>query len=468
MGSRFGWCRVLVSAAMVTAGVVAASGGVASAASTSKKASSSKASSSSKAASSTSGVWPGVGKICGSGPGGATPTTRGVTNNSIHIAVFNDAANTIQPGLEIEFTQFATAFAHWCDAAGGINGRKIVVDNRDAALFNAAQVTSEACQSDFMAVGGGMALDAPSVPVREACGLGQISAYVVSNQSVDSALQVNPSGTNNNVISAGWFGALAKEYPKAVEKAGMGAENSPSITESYEKYRIAAEAQGWKVISYQIPPLSVTDWTPYIQQIQTKGVEALWPPDTDNITPYVQAMDTSGYKPAFMVLGSQFYVSSTTKAAKATPFPTTFVEDQYWPLELASKNPSTALLLSIMRKYSPGDTVDFNDEIAANSWLLWAKSATACGTHLTVSCVLSHAATEKNWDSGGMSAPVKQLAMSNDNPQPSPCFVLLKVEPGKFVYDKTATRPTQSIWNCSPSGLIHFTPSDQKQIIAAS
>jgi len=42
------------------------------------------------------------------------------------------------------------------------------------------------------------------------------------------------------------------------------------------------------------------------------------------------------------------------------------------------------------------------------------------------------------------------------------------VEPGKFVYDKAATRPTQSIWNCSPSGLIHFTPSDQKQIIAAS
>jgi len=460
MRSRFGWCRVAVAAAMVGAGVLATTGGVASAA-TSKKSTSAKTAA-------TGGVWPGVGKICEPGAGGATPTTRGVSTNSVHIAVFNDAANTIQPGLEIEFTQFATAFADWCNAAGGINGRKIVVDNRDAALFNAAQVTSEACHSDFMAVGGGMALDAPSVPVREACGLGQISAYVVSNAAVDSALQVTPSGLNNNVVSAGWFGSLAKEYPKAVQKAGMGAENSPSIVESYTKWRIAAEAQGWKVISWQLPPISVTDWTPYVQQVQTKGVEALWPPDTDNITTYVQAMDTAGYKPTFMVLGTQFYVSSTTKAAKATPFPTTLVESQYWPLELASKNASTAQLLSIMRKYSPGDAVDFNDEIAANAWLLWAKSATACGTHLTVSCVLSHAATQKNWSAGGMAALVKQLAMSNDNPQPSACFVLLQVEPGKFVYDKAATRPTQSIWNCSPSGLVHFTPNDLKQIAAAS
>ena len=55
--------------------------------------------------------------------------------------MFNDAANTIQPGLEAEFPQQAKAFAAWCNASGGINGRKIVIDNRDAALFNAAQET---------------------------------------------------------------------------------------------------------------------------------------------------------------------------------------------------------------------------------------------------------------------------------------------------------------------------------------
>ena len=88
-------------------------------------------------ASSSSGVWPGVGKICEPGAGGAS-SVRGVGTKDIKIAVENDASNTIVPGLEAEFVQQATAFADWCNAAGGINGRKIELDNRDAALFNVA------------------------------------------------------------------------------------------------------------------------------------------------------------------------------------------------------------------------------------------------------------------------------------------------------------------------------------------
>ena len=123
------------------------------------------------ASSAPDGVWPGVGKICEPGAGGAS-SVRGVSPKTINIAVFNDAASTIEPGLEVEFVQQAKAFADWCNASGGINGRHIVIDDRDAALFNAAQQATAACQSDFMAVGGGMALDQPSVPIREKCGLG--------------------------------------------------------------------------------------------------------------------------------------------------------------------------------------------------------------------------------------------------------------------------------------------------------
>jgi hypothetical protein len=88
---------------------------------------------------------------------------------------------------------------------------------------------------------------------------------------------------------------------------------------------------------------------------------------------------------------------------------------------------------------------------------LWAKSASACGTNLTVSCVLTHAASEKNWNAGGIQAPVAQLALSTGNPQPSPCFAILQAEPNKFVYDRTVTQPTQSIWNCNAKNLIHLT-----------
>jgi hypothetical protein len=412
----------------------------------------------------TNGVWPGVGKICEPGPGGAS-SVRGVTNKTINIAVFNDAANTIEPGLEAEFPQQATAFADWCNASGGINGRKIVIDNRDAALFNAAQQMTASCQSDFMAVGGGMALDQPSVPIREKCGLGQITGYVVSNASDLATLQVDPSGINTNSVTSGWFGALAKAYPKAVKKAGMGGQNDASILQPETKYEYGAEAQGWKVVDFPEPPITVENWSPYVEDYQSKGVEALWPADSGNFVPFAQAMTTAGYHPAFVALGTQFADSQTQQAVVANPsLPPVYVETSWWPLSMASKNPSTEQLVKTMHTYTKGDTVDFDDEEGAEAWLLWAKSASACGASLTVTCVLTHAAATTNWDAGGIQAPISHLTLSNNDPQPSPCFVLMRGGSKGWIYDKSITDPTQSIWNCSPKNVVHLTSKQQQEV----
>jgi hypothetical protein len=415
-------------------------------------------------AASSSGVWPGVGKICEPGPGGPS-TVRGVSTKSINIAVFNDASNTIIPGLEAEFPQQAKAFADWCNAAGGINGRKIVIDNRDAALFNAAQQTTAACQSDFMAVGGGMALDQPSVPIREKCGLGQISGYVDSNASDLAADSVDPSGINTDSVSSGWFGALAKAYPKAVKAAGMGAEDTPSILQSETRYEFGAEAQGWKVVDFPEPSTSVENWAPYVEQYQQKGSQALWPADSGNFTPFAQAMTTAGYHPAFVLLGVQFANTQTQQAVAAnSSLPPVYVETQWWPLAQASQNPSTKELVTTLHKYAKGDTIDFDDEEGAEAWLLWAKSASACGAALTVTCVLSHAAATTNWDAGGIQAPIAKLTLSNEDPQPSPCFAILKLSSKGIIYDKAITKPTQSIWNCNPKNVVQLTAAQQAQV----
>jgi Periplasmic binding protein len=416
------------------------------------------------ASSAPDGVWPGVGKICEPGPGGAS-SVRGVSPKTINIAVFNDAASTIEPGLEVEFVQQAKAFADWCNASGGINGRHIAIDDRDAALFNAAQQATAACQSDFMAVGGGMALDQPSVPIREKCGLGQISGYVVSDASDLATDQVDPSGINTNSVSSGWFGALAKAYPQAVKSAGMGGQDNPSILEPETKYEFGAEAQGWHVVDFAEPPVTVTNWAPYVEQYQSKGAEALWPADTANIAPFTQAMTTAGYHPAFIALGTQFANSMTQQAVAASPsLPPVYVETSWWPLSMASQNPSTEQLVNVMHTYAKGDSIDFDDEEGAESWLLWAKSASACGANLTVTCVLNGAAAVKNWDAGGIEAPIAKLTLSNENPQPSPCFVLMKVGPKGILYDKAITKPTQSIWNCNPKNVVHLTSQQQQQM----
>jgi hypothetical protein len=266
-------------------------------------------------------------------------------------------------------------------------------------------------------------------------------------------------------VASGWFGALANKYPQAVKKAGMGGANTPSVLEPERKFELGAEGQGWNVIDFQEPPVSVADWTPYVEEAQSKGVQALWPASDANMTPYFQAMTTAGYKPAFIALGTQFYNRATTKAVAANPgLPPVYVATGWWPLELASQSPSTQQLIDVMHTYGRGDPVDFFDEEGAESWLLWAKSASACGVNLTVSCVLNKAVATKNWDAGGIQAPATQLTMSNENPQPSPCFALLKAEPNKFVYDKAVTQPTQSIWNCNPKNIVHLTSQQEASL----
>jgi hypothetical protein len=418
-------------------------------------------------AASPTGTWPGVGTICEAGPGGAS-SVRGVGSNSIHIAVFNDQSNTEVPGLEKEFVQFGNAFADWCNAAGGINGRKIVIDNRDAALFNAAQVTDESCQSDFMAVGGGLVLDQSAVPVREKCGLGQITGYLTSDIGSTATLQVSPSNTNPSYVTGGWFAALAKKYPSAVKNASFGAENNPAVIEPEKKYADAAQAMGWNVKQFQTVPLLVNDWTPYVQSLATGGYQAVWPSDDGNITPYFQAMTTAGYNPAFVLLGVQFYAKSTIQGMQGLHLPPVYVETAWWPLELASQSPSTEQLITIMHKYQKGATIDFDDEEGAESWLLWAKEASACGTNQTVTCVLDKAGAEKNWSAGGIEAPVAQLGPSTGNAVPSPCFALLQAKTTGFVYDKALTQPTKSIWNCNPKNVVHLTPAQVAALNSAS
>ena len=56
------------------------------------------------------------------------------------------------------------------------------------------------------------------------------------------------------------------------------------------------------------------------------------------------------------------------------------------------------------------------------------------------------------------------MTLSNDNPQPSPCFAIMKGSAKGIVYDKAITHPTQSIWNCNPKNVVHLTAQEQQTL----
>ena len=415
---------------------------------------------------STNGQWPGVGKICEPGPGGAS-SVRGVGPRPSTSPCSTTPPTRSSQDSKSSSLQQAKAFAAWCNASGGINGRHIVIDDRDAALFNAAQQTEQACQSDFMSVGWRHGArparrpDSRAVRARPDQRLRRLRRLRSRLACRSTRAASAPSS-----VSSGWFGALTKKYPQAVKKAGMGGANTPSVLEPERKFEFGAQGQGWNVVDFQEPPVTVTDWAPYVEEAQTKGVQALWPSATANMTPYFQAMTTAGYKPAFVALGDAVLQRhDRPRASPRTPASrrSTSRRDggrSRWRRRAPPRSSSSTSCTPTGR-VTP---VNFFDEEGAESWLLWAKSASACGANLTVSCVLNHAAAEKNWSAGGIEAPVAQLTLSNQNPQPSPCFAILRAEPNKFVYDKAVTQPTQSIWNCNPKNIVHLTAQQQQQL----
>jgi ABC-type branched-subunit amino acid transport system substrate-binding protein len=355
-------------------------------------------------------------------------------------------------GLDIEYWQAAKAFAAWCNAAGGIDGRKIVLDLRDAALVNVAAQVTDACQNDFMLVGGGNPEDAAGVQPRLACKLGAIQADESSTQAIDAPLQVAPTVSNFDWLQTGPFRLIAKKYSAAIDHLGAGGPNQPQLLAQAQQAVDAAEAVGYKLVNFQAVNTTTTSFQPYVRASMNAGVKVLLPSANGELMePYLQAMSDIGYSPDAMLLAPYFYVPQTLAAARSAPLPPTWIYLSYWPLELASQNHATQQAIDMIKPYGTNGAVDLTNIMALDSWLLWAKSATACGSNLTSTCILAKAGAEPNWTAGGLAAPV------NTNPavkKPSDCVVMLKLTPSGFEYDRTMTEPTQSIYNCSPSNVI--------------
>src|SRR5262245_42755696 len=125
------------------------------------------------------------------GGAGAGAVEVGLTADEIHLGTVTDKGSAERPGLTQEMYDSAVAFAAWCNEHGGIAGRKVVIDDLDAKLFEYGQRIGEACEQDFALVGGGAVFDAQDNGARVACGLPNFPGYAVTPQARVADLQVS-------------------------------------------------------------------------------------------------------------------------------------------------------------------------------------------------------------------------------------------------------------------------------------
>jgi ABC-type branched-subunit amino acid transport system substrate-binding protein len=446
------WAKRACAALIVTGTLVAGSGCTRSGANQTSAGPSQRSSPPASAAAA-AGDFGSLKHVCG--PGAAHgATARGVTDSTITVGTMSDAGNTVAPGLEVEFFQVGDAFVKWCNAAGGINGRKLALDKHDAKLFESGERTLEACQKDFMLVGNGDAFDAATVKPRLACKLGQFPAIVVSAEAASAGLQVEATPAPVNEYPVGPYLAMAQLYPADKRYFGIGGSNNASLRSVGLRLRDAVAKIGYTTVEYQEQPPLVPNWRPYVESAKLKGVKGFQEINGQDLTPLITAANNVGWKPDWMVAFAQYYDPKTIAAARVTQFPTTYVQIGHWPFEMADRNAAAAQVVRVLHASDPAAATTEFTASAFNAWLLWAKSATECGSTLTTDCVLAKAAANRNWSAGGL------FPAHDVNPATAHmvnCFALMRVTRSGFVYDEKATQPNQSIYNCSPNNIVTLT-----------
>jgi ABC-type branched-subunit amino acid transport system substrate-binding protein len=391
--------------------------------------------------------------ICG--PGTATGGTgRGLSKTAINIGTMGDPGAAAAPGLGKEFFQVGEAFVKWCNAAGGINGRKIVLTKYDAKLFEVAQQMIAACRTEFMLVGNGNGLDSAGAAPRVACKLGQIPSYVTSPATVNAGLQVQPTPNPYNELQVGAFRLLGEKYPDSL-KAGIsvGGSNYGSLRPQGLRVKEGLANIGYKIADYSERPPLVTNWRPYIEEIGQSGAKAYTNAtgSAGTIAPELTEISNVGLKLDYVLLGNAYYEPQTISAFKSIQGPQkTYQYFSHLPFEMDS-DPVVKQIKTIMKAGTSSPTYTDFTALAFNAWTLWAKSATACGNNLTQDCVLQKAGSEKAWTAGGLFPP---RDTDPKNPKQPTCYVVMDVTANGFVYDKDVTQPNQGVYNCDPKNVV--------------
>ena len=367
-----------------------------------------------------------LGQVCGPGNAkGATDT--GVTDSSIAVGTIADVGWSAAPGLLQPIFDGADAFVDWCNAAGGINGRKLNLSKRDSAMSNYLPQVKTSCTNDLALVGSMGILDDTGVDEWQNCGLLNFTAATVGSKAANAKLMYPMTPIPADQQTIGGFHLFFDQHPEWAAAVGSLYSNGAAGDREQHTYNEAIASIGGKIVYTAEYTPTTTNWTPYVQAMKNAGVKFLFLNDTAAVTAGIeQAMATLGWYPDLQISPPQLYDETTLQLAGKTIknyytyIPTT-------PFEAASDVPAVQQYLDLLKQYAPQAKKTFFGATAFSAWLLFAEGVKSCGSNVTRKCIADYVATQTQWTGGGLQGPINPAA--NKAPQ---CFIVMKVESDHF------------------------------------
>lgn len=395
-------------------------------------------------------------ELCG--PGTAKGATdQGVTDTEIVVGTLSDPGNTIVPGLNQELFDAADAFVGWCNDAGGILGRKIVLNKRDGKLAEAATQVVEACQTDFMLVGNGSGFDDGTVKPRTECGLPQIAAFTVSAAAGRAENSIMPL-VNSDYQShlTGLFRRVVATDPDAAKSFGILNNSLPSVVVQGSRNAQAAVDAGMTQVYYEETPVLVDNWRTYAENIKKAKVQVLAIENTpENTAALLAALGDVGYFPKYLVLETNHYNDKFVQEAAANlDQSTVLIDNSLVPFELAGPDfPATQQLIDLLKRYADAEPKALAVN-AFSAWLLWAQAAKDCGSELTRACVMERASSVAGWTGGGLHTRATPANAAGSNTE---CFLAMQATSKGFVVNADFTNANEGLFNCDPANAVPVT-----------
>lgn len=385
--------------------------------------------------------------VCG--PGDAKGSTdQGVSDGEIIVGTASDPGNTVIPGMGQEMIDAGKVFVEWCNAAGGIQGRKLKLNVHDAKLFDVGPAMIESCQTDFMLVGDGMALDAASVEPRVACGLPQIAAYTVSPEAGRAEGSIEALANSDTAVWGSLvYQSLLEKDPEVMKHVAFWGPALPSTVPTLKREVAGVKQLGFDAVDYQETPTQVDNWRPFVEKLKEVGAQLLVLNNTGSaLVPILKAMDDVGYFPKYITSPSIYEERLLTEAGEQLDKTNVLPETKLVPFEMADTHPATKQFVDLMKKQ--GGLLKSLSVNSFTAWLLFAQSAAACGSDLTRACVMEKAVAVDTWTGGGLHRPSKPGPTSG---APSQCSAILRATSKGFSLATDIYTPnTDGIFKCDP------------------
>lgn len=376
-------------------------------------------------------------QAAGTPSGGGTATNEGLRASDVGITPTEIVIGHVTmlsgpvPGLFEGSVRGINAYAAYVNSKGGIGGRKVRVEVRDDQ-FDAAQnrsVTQDLLGKTFGLVGSISLYDDASAAEVAKSGAPDIPALTLNKVRADLPNSFAPQ-PNADHAPTGQFLWFQREFPEAVKAVGSVYGDVPSAKRSHENFRRAAESVGyaWKYDRGYQP--TETDFTADIIRMRQSGVKAVFliALDAKNVARVLKAASQQNWKPDVWILGASAYDKTLlTLAGPAAEGVHIFSIASLYAGEDAGAIPEVKLFNEWHNRVAPGKSIDYYAVTAWSAGMMFAQAVEKAGPNPTRASVVAALRTITKFTANGLQAETDPA-----NKRPSTCFLIMKVEGGKY------------------------------------